>query len=191
MCLYFIPACNWRNSGHITVDNQFKVNIILFAINFIVKKGTVVGISHRIFIYSNEDTLVPVPNSRWERLYDREPGESMPEYAGQRIKYIEAILEFSDRKPSRVISIRGYIAPFDSRGRIDTEQVQSAGQLGFKGVDWSFLDKTEDNVISAESHFYKRQYQAQWCWDPPADVREQVINRIFNRKSNIRPLPTI
>jgi len=44
------------------------------------------GISLRIFIVNDDDTLQRLPLARYDRLLERNPKESMPQYAGKRVR---------------------------------------------------------------------------------------------------------
>jgi hypothetical protein len=54
------------------------------------------GLSIRIFVIEEDDTIKHLPLARYERLLKRDPNESLPKYAGQRV--IDARHKFAKKR---------------------------------------------------------------------------------------------
>jgi hypothetical protein len=64
------------------------------------------GLGTRIFIVNDDDTLKRMPMKRYHRLFKRDPEERFLEYAGNRIRYVLAVLELKNRKPVEILKIQ-------------------------------------------------------------------------------------
>ena len=77
------------------------------------------GIGLRIFIVNDDDSLERLALTRYERLMQRDPDTSFPQYAGKRVRYAEVAIEFENRKPVEILRMEYFIMHFDSKGWID------------------------------------------------------------------------
>ena len=57
------------------------------------------GFSQRTFLVNEDDSLLRLPLTRYERLLQRDPEERFPQYAGKRIRYILAVVDLLNRRP--------------------------------------------------------------------------------------------
>jgi len=57
------------------------------------------GLSIRIFTVEEDDTLKRLPMTRFDRLLKRDPDESLPKYAGKRVRYALIVVELINRRP--------------------------------------------------------------------------------------------
>ena len=57
------------------------------------------GLSVRIFIVEEDDTIKRRPLTRYERLLKRDPNESLPKYAGKRVRYALIVINLVNRRP--------------------------------------------------------------------------------------------
>ena len=57
------------------------------------------GFGFRIYFIDEDDKITRIPLTRFERIRDRDPKESISEYKNSRIRYAEIILELKNRKP--------------------------------------------------------------------------------------------
>ena len=74
------------------------------------------GLSIRIFIVENDDTITRLPLARYERLLKRDPNESLPKYAGQRIRYALIVVDLVNRRPTEVVRNEFAYLDFDEEG---------------------------------------------------------------------------
>ena len=76
------------------------------------------GLSHRVYLINDDDTLSRISAAIYERLLRRDPKERVQEYAGKRVRYALGILETENRKPWQINRIQYSYLFFDSEGRI-------------------------------------------------------------------------
>lgn len=55
----------------------------------------------RIFIVNDDNSLKRLALRRYERLMQRDPDISFPQYAGKRVQYAEVAIEFENRDTGR------------------------------------------------------------------------------------------
>jgi hypothetical protein len=91
------------------------------------------GVGLRIFIVNDDNAVKRLALTRYERLMQRDPHISLPQYAGKRVRYAEVAVEFENRKPVEILRMEYFIMHFDSKGRIDGTVQDDIMNLG---VNW-------------------------------------------------------
>ena len=80
-----------------------------------------VGFGFRVFLIDEEDKIIRIPTSRFDRLRNRDPKEALIQYKDSRIRYAMVILQLENRKPISTVQIDYSYLLFDSEGRIDPD----------------------------------------------------------------------
>ncbi|MGD8264887.1 MAG: hypothetical protein PVJ22_21170 [Desulfobacterales bacterium] len=73
------------------------------------------GLSIRVFIVEDDDTIKRLPLARYERLLNRDPDERLSRYAGQRVRYALIVVNLVNRKPIEVVKDEYAYLDFDKR----------------------------------------------------------------------------
>ena len=76
------------------------------------------GLSIRIFIVEEDDTLKRLPMTRFDRLLKHDPNESLPKYAGKRVRYALIVVELINRRPIEIVKDEFAYLDFDDEGRL-------------------------------------------------------------------------
>lgn len=139
------------------------------------------GTGIRVFFVNEDETLKRIPLTRYERLLGADPEVRFQEYAGKRVRYALAILEFVNRKPVEIVSIQYSILSFDPSGRIDAGELEKEMKLGFKMLQTSTADLYSPNVINAKDRFAMKRYHDQYTWTPSSEVERAVVEAIFGK----------
>jgi len=87
------------------------------------------GISLRIFLVNDDDSIQRLALSRYDRLLERDPKERLPQYAGERVRYALAVVDLVDREPVEILRIQYSYLSFDSEGRIDPAEGEREARL--------------------------------------------------------------
>ena len=103
------------------------------------------------------------------------------EYAGKRVRYALATLEFVSRKPVEIVSIQYSILSFDSDGRIDDGELEKEMKLGFKMLQPATADLDSSNVINAEDRFAMKSFHDRYTWKPNSKIKKAINNAIFGK----------
>ena len=61
------------------------------------------GISIRVFIIEEDDTVHKLSHAAFERLIRQDPKECLPQYAGQKVRYALIAVEMKNRKPVDIL----------------------------------------------------------------------------------------
>jgi hypothetical protein len=136
----------------------------------------------RIFLVDGDDTVRRFPLSHFERLRREDPNESLPEFAGKRVRCAHVVLELSGRKPVEIIQLGYFMLFFDSRGRLDRSEREKAKELAVNMVP-SYTDQTApESVVDAEHHFAKKEYADRYKWTPTPEIEAAIFDAIFGKR---------
>jgi hypothetical protein len=139
------------------------------------------GVGLRIFIVNDDNSLERLSLKKYERLMERTPGISFPQYAGKRVRYAEVAIEFENRKPVEVLRMEYFIMHFDSKGRIDSTARDDERRLGVNLIAPIHFE-TDPVVIDAQHHFAKKRFDHQFRWKPTPETEMAILQTIFKTK---------
>ncbi len=88
------------------------------------------GIGIRIFLVDDYDSVQRISLARLERLLHFDRKESLPQYAGKRIRCAMVILEVTWRQVLSIRNVDYFLLPFDGDGRIDKKEWERGMHLG-------------------------------------------------------------
>ena len=78
------------------------------------------GISLRVFLVNDDDSIQRLPLARYEKLIRRDPNERLTQYAGKRVRYILTVVDLLNREPVEILRIQYSYLFFDSEGLINS-----------------------------------------------------------------------
>lgn len=137
------------------------------------------GFSLRIYFIDEDDKITRIPMTRFERIRNRDPKESLSEYKNSRIRYAEVILELENKKPiliSRIVY--GYLQ-FDSEGKVDKEYLNTVGRVAISMMPSIPLPGEPDNVINASDRFAQKRFKDEFRWTPSFELEQEIIKKSF------------
>lgn len=137
------------------------------------------GFGLRIFFIDENDRITRIPMARFERIRDRDPKESLPEYKNSRIRYAEIILELQNRKPISITRIvYGYLR-IDSEGHVDREFLNTEGQVAVNMLPSISLPGESENVVRASDRFAQKRFKDEFTWTPSFELEQEIIKKSF------------
>ena len=142
------------------------------------------GVGLRIFIVNDDDSLERLSLKKYERLMQRAPDISFPQYVGKRVRYAEVTIEFENRKPVEILRMEYFIMHFDSKGRIDGTVRDDIMSLGVNLTPPIYF-KNDPVVIDAQHHFDKKRFDHQFRWKPTSEIEMAILKAIFKNKAMI------
>ncbi len=80
------------------------------------------GIGVRTFLIDDNDSLQRFSMARLNKLLRFGSKETLPQYAGKRIRCAMVFLEIVDRRPVSIRNIDCFVIPFDAKGRVDKKE---------------------------------------------------------------------
>ena len=140
------------------------------------------GIGSRVFLINDDDSLHRLPVKRYERLFNGEPGEQLPQHAGKRVRCAAVYLEVKERKPQSIIRIDYNFLVFDAEGRIDKSEQEKELRLVFEFTSpFSGISEKESSakIVDARSQFAKKRYEQEFKWSPSPEIEEAIMTAIF------------
>ncbi len=63
------------------------------------------GFGMRIFLIDEDDKIKRIPVTRFQRIHEGDPKESLLEYKNSRIRFAEIVLKLENRKPRSFKSV--------------------------------------------------------------------------------------
>ncbi|HRE72632.1 hypothetical protein [Accumulibacter sp.] len=126
-------------------------------------------------MFVDGDRIIRVPLRRFDRLFDRDFNEAMPEYAGQRVRCAMVYVELADRKPVEVVRIDYMVLPLDPEGRVDAD-LQSR-KLMLAGEMFGFgMTGTAERVVDFGPYLAEKQYRAEYKWKPTENEERALVD---------------
>jgi hypothetical protein len=138
------------------------------------------GMACRVFFVDDNDSLKRISMARLDRLLHFDRRESLPQYAGKRVR---CAMAFSDVAGRRVLSIRNidyFWLSFDDKGRIDKEEWEKGMRLGMELLPSIFDGEHPKQVINAQHRFAKRRYEYEFMWKPSRKVEQAIVSAILS-----------
>jgi hypothetical protein len=74
------------------------------------------GISLRVFLVNDDDSIHRFALTRYERLLSRDPNERITQHAGKRVQYILIVVDLLNREPVEILRVQYSYLYFDSEG---------------------------------------------------------------------------
>ena len=139
------------------------------------------GLSIRIFIVEDDDTIKRLPLTRYERLLKRDPDERLLKYAGKRIRFALIVVDLFNRIPIEIIRDEFGFLDFDEGGRLKVGEHEEQESLAFDMLAPLLPDQTDARVIDARHKFAKKRYFDKFSWKPTEEIVVGIAEAIFGK----------
>ena len=139
------------------------------------------GISLRIFIVNNDDSLKRIAVAKYERLLARDPKGHLPQYAGKRMRYALVFVDLENRQPVEILRIQYSYLYFDSDGLIEADQIEKETKLAYEAMPSLLPDESDKQVIDARTKFAKRRFDHLYQWEPTTGIEVEIMKKIFGK----------
>jgi hypothetical protein len=136
------------------------------------------GFGFRIFFVNDKDEIKRIPYARFERIFYRDPKETLLEYKNARIRYAEVILEIENRKPVSIVRVvYGYLK-FNSKGHVDKEFQNEEMRVGMNMISLPLTGESS-NVVHASDRFAQKTFKDKFSWSPSFELEQSIIEASF------------
>src|SRR4030066_2486614 len=88
------------------------------------------GVGCRVFLIDDNDSLQRISMVRLTRLLHFDRRESLPQFAGKRVRCAMAFVEVAGRKVLAIRNIDYFLLHFDVKGRINKKEWERGMRLG-------------------------------------------------------------
>jgi hypothetical protein len=139
------------------------------------------GLSIRIFIVDEDDSLHRLALARYERLLRDDHAESIPEYAGKRVRHALVVVDLVNRRPVEIVHAEFSWLSFDSEGRLDRSEKEKEARLAMKAVPPLLGEEDFEHLIDARHRFAKKRYDSEYRWKPTPEIMAAIVAAIFRR----------
>jgi len=137
------------------------------------------GMSVRVFLVEDNDSLQRIPMTRLDRLLHFDRRESLQQYAGKRVRCAMVFSLVADRRVLSIRNIDYFWLSFDDKGRINKKEWEKGMRLGMELLP-SILDgEHPKQVINAQHRFAKRRYEHEFKWKPSRKVEQAIVAAIL------------
>ena len=133
------------------------------------------GISLKIFLVDDDDSIERLPLTRYERLLRGEPEERLLQYAGKRVRYALVVVDLINRIPVEILRIEHSFLSFDSDGRLDLSDREKWARLALDLLPPLPTGNDILQVIDARHHFAKKRYDNEHRWAPSQKIVKAVV----------------
>ena len=142
------------------------------------------GIGFRVFFVEEDDTLRRIPFARYERLTDDAHEESIPEYAGKRMRCALVSVEIEERKPKSIMRIDCMVVPFDAEGKIDRGELEKRMRLvaeyAFPLLS-IFGEQEDEKIVDARGIFAKKRHTQEYRWVLEPEIEAAIEVAVFGK----------
>jgi len=139
------------------------------------------GMSLRIFIVNDDDSLQRVALAKYERMRDRDPRGRLPEYAGKRIRYALVFVDLENRQPVEILQVQYSYLYFDDEGMIESDDIEKATKLALEVLPSVLPKEYGEPVIDARQQFAKRRFDHLYHCEPTAEIEAAIFTKIFGK----------
>ena len=137
------------------------------------------GFGFRIFLVDEADKIIRIPATRFDRIRDRDPKESFPQYKNSRIRYAMVILELENRKPISIARIDyGYLA-FGSEGRVDQKFLDAESLTAVNMIPPIRFPGESPNIVHAGNRFAAKRFKNEFTWLPTTELEQTICDEAF------------
>ena len=136
----------------------------------------------RVFLVGDDDSLKRLPIGRYEKMLRADPRESLPEYAGKRVRYALVILELVNRKPVEIEEIQYSYLSFDAQGRLDSADFERQVRLAMEVIGSLDSNQKHERIIYARHRFAEKRLQDQYRWNPNPELERAIVNAALGKR---------
>ncbi len=137
------------------------------------------GMGSRLFLIDDNDSIQRLSMAQLDCLLRFDRRETLPQYAGKRIRCAMAILEVTGRQVRTIRHIDYFILPFDAKGLIDKKEWTRGVRIALELMPSVLREDHPKQVIDARHHFMKRRYDHEFKWKPSRKIEEEIVAAIF------------
>lgn len=138
------------------------------------------GFGFRVFIFDNNN-IKQISLAKYNRLIHGYKNESIPEYAGKRIRTAVVIVETENRKPMNILNIDCEYVNVDKDGKFDQSEREEKMIDAMRMMDIPTDNDSPKNVIDSSSHFAQKRFRNKYLWTPTDHEIQMIKERIFKK----------
>ena len=139
------------------------------------------GLSIRVFIVEDDDSIKRLTLAQYERLLKRDPNESLLRYAGRRIRYALIVVDLVNRRPIEIVRDEFAYLDFDEEGQFIEPEHGKEESSALDMLDFFSLERKDKRVIDARHIFARKRYFDKNRWEPKDEIIAAIAEAIFGK----------
>jgi hypothetical protein len=139
------------------------------------------GLSIRVFIVEDDDSIIRLPLAQYERLLKRSPDKRLLIYAGKRVRYALIVVDLVNRRPIEVVRDEFAYLDFDEEGRFKEPEHEKEESSALDMLDFSSLEQQDKRVIDARHIFARKRYFDKNRLEPTDEIVAAIAEAIFGK----------
>ena len=139
--------------------------------------------SLRFVLVSPNDEIFGLSQARFERMLSCPRHETLPEFAGQRVRAAEVVVELENRRPVRVCRIIFHYLHFDQQGSLNYDRYMKDGVTVMEaGIPDFHLKPDDPKVLEARQRFAARRRDHSVWWCPTPDLEQAIMEAALDHR---------
>ena len=139
--------------------------------------------SLRLLLVDSNDEIFRLPQARFERMLCCPLHETLPEFAGQRVRAAEVVVQLENRSPVYVGRVIYHYLHFGQKGELDYDRYMRDGVTVMEaGSPHLNLKPHDPKVIEAAQRFAARRRDHSVWWRPSLELEEAIIQAALGHR---------
>jgi hypothetical protein len=131
----------------------------------------------RYLLIDSNDEIFRLPAARLQRILFASETEPLSQFAGQRVRTVELVVETEQRKPICVRRALFHYFHFDREGRLDYDRYMEDGvTVAEAGAPDFYVRFRNPKIINAEKRFAIRRRDHSAWWKPAPQLEEAIMD---------------
>ena len=132
------------------------------------------GIGYRVYIFEEKGSIIRIPFTKYEKLWDQNPSVVFPQYAGKKIRCALISVRLKDRKPvSWVMDF--HMLTFNKKGRLDQKVLDEGSRLGMAAL--GRISPKGKKVIDIQYELALKEYHRNFTWTP-SEAEKNILKEL-------------
>ena len=137
------------------------------------------GLSIRVFLVEDDDSINRLPLAKYERLLRRSSDERLLKYAGKQVRYALIVVDLVNRKPIEIVRDQFGFLDFDDEGRLKIAEHEKKESEAFEMLAPILSEQRNSRIIDARHKFAQKSYLDKFSWTPTDEIIAAIGKEIF------------
>ena len=139
------------------------------------------GISLRVYLVNDDDSIHRFTLTRYERFLSRDPNERLTQYAGKRVRYILMVVDLLNREPVEILRVQYSYLYLDSEGLINPAKREEEVRLYFEIFPPEPIIRYPWQDNEPERSLPKKCHDDKYKWTPTPKIETAIVEAVFGK----------
>jgi hypothetical protein len=137
------------------------------------------GIGFRVYIFEEKGSIIRIPFTKYEKLWDRDPEMAFPQYAGKKVRCALISVRLKDRKSVSTWKMDFHILNFNKKGRLDQKVLDEGSKLSMAAL--GRISSKGKKVIDIQYELALKEYHKNFSWTP-SEAEINILKELALKK---------